>query len=91
MKTQKEEQAKRERLESLCHNEKWIRKRLCNGGCQKLVYYFKYQLFKNFTIRNGTRITDAFGTYQLEAKNWVDDLKHRTLATYRGVTTIEKY
>lgn len=35
--------------------------------------------------------TNRFGTYQLEAKNWVDDLKHRTLATYRGVTTIEKY
>lgn len=35
--------------------------------------------------------TNAYGTFQLNRKNWVDDLKHRTLVTDRGVTTIVKY
>ena len=35
--------------------------------------------------------TNAYGTFQLNRKKWVDDLKHRTLVTDRGVTTIVKY
>lgn len=34
---------------------------------------------------------NAFGTFKLNEKKWIDDLKHRTLVTDRGVTTIVKY
>ncbi|MFZ0446519.1 MAG: hypothetical protein WAM95_18205 [Bacillus sp. (in: firmicutes)] len=34
---------------------------------------------------------NAYGTFQLNPKKWVDDLKHRTLVAERGVTTIVKY
>ena len=29
--------------------------------------------------------------YQLNKKDWIDDLKHRVLYTDRGITTIVKY
>ena len=35
--------------------------------------------------------TNQFGTFQLQPKNWIEDLKHRTLYNLRGVTTIVKY
>lgn len=31
------------------------------------------------------------GCFQLNKKNWIEDLKHRTLYTERGITTIVKY
>ena len=31
------------------------------------------------------------GCFQLRKKDWLDDLKHRTLYTNRGITTIVKY
>lgn len=31
------------------------------------------------------------GCFQLPKKNWLEDLKHRTLYTDRGITTIVKY
>ncbi|MER1999618.1 MAG: hypothetical protein ABS882_07570 [Lysinibacillus sp.] len=34
---------------------------------------------------------NQYGTYQLNAKNWIEELRHRTLVTDRGVTTIVKY
>ncbi|MDQ0230379.1 hypothetical protein [Metabacillus malikii] len=39
----------------------------------------------NYTYQN------ASGTYQLNPKKWVEELKHRTLLTEFGVTTIVKY
>ena len=35
--------------------------------------------------------TNQFGTFQLQPKTWIEDLKHRTLYTLHGVTTIVKY
>ncbi|HWK22505.1 MAG TPA: hypothetical protein VNS08_05655 [Ureibacillus sp.] len=34
---------------------------------------------------------NQYGTYQLNPKNWVEELNHRTLITERGVTTIVNY
>ena len=34
---------------------------------------------------------NAYGEFRLEEKNWVDDLRHRTIASDYGVTTIVKY
>ena len=34
---------------------------------------------------------DQYGTYQLNKKNWIDELNHRTLISNSGVTTIVKY
>ena len=31
------------------------------------------------------------GCFHLPVKHWIDDLKHRTLYTDRGITTIVKY
>ena len=35
--------------------------------------------------------SNQYGIYQLNAKNWVEELRHRTLLTERGVTTIVNY
>ncbi len=34
---------------------------------------------------------NQFGTYQLNAKKWAEELSHRTIVTEFGVTTIVKY
>ena len=34
---------------------------------------------------------DKYGTYQLQNKNWIEDLNHRTILSNFGVTTIVKY
>ena len=34
---------------------------------------------------------NAYGEFMLDEKNWVGDLRHRTIASDYGVTTIVKY
>lgn len=34
---------------------------------------------------------NAYGEIKLHPKNWIDDLRHRTIITEYGVTTIVKY
>ncbi|TXC92817.1 hypothetical protein FS935_01045 [Metabacillus litoralis] len=34
---------------------------------------------------------DKYGTYQLNSKNWVEELSHKNFLTEYGVTTIVKY
>lgn len=38
-----------------------------------------------YTYRN------SYGEYQLDPKNWLEELRHRILLTERGITTIVKY
>ena len=34
---------------------------------------------------------NAYGEFRLQKRNWIDDLRHRTIVTDYGVTTIVKY
>ncbi|MFJ5625724.1 hypothetical protein ACIQD3_24400 [Peribacillus loiseleuriae] len=34
---------------------------------------------------------DTYGTYQLNTKNWLEDLNHRNYITHLGITTFVKY
>lgn len=47
---------------------------------------------KNITINiESHTYKNEYGTYILHAKNWLEELKHRTLVTEYGVTTILRY
>ncbi|MEH7126121.1 hypothetical protein V7127_23185 [Bacillus sp. JJ1773] len=39
----------------------------------------------------GFTYQNQYGTFQFNHKNWLDELKHRTLLTERGITTIVNY
>ena len=47
---------------------------------------------KPITINAGSlTYKNTYGEFQLHKKNWIDDLRHRTIVTDYGVTTIVKY
>lgn len=59
------------------------------------VYEHVQKILENpdhITINVGSLTYENYlGCFQLPKKNWVEDLKHRTLYTDRGITTIVKY
>lgn len=62
---------------------------------QRYVYEHVKKILENpemITINVGSlTYENHLGCFQLNSKNWLDDLKHRTLYTERGITTIVKY
>jgi hypothetical protein len=47
---------------------------------------------QHISINIGSRTYEnAYGTFKLNKKNWIEELSHRTLVTEYGITTILRY